>query len=89
MSPISIPNSNISPPSIQLTLNNLELTIRSYFNTSESQNKLSTNHDNNTLILPTRRSLKSVFENFVKCPVHQVSKLKRKIKIMRLNNVKV
>lgn len=75
---ISITISNISPPPIQLILNNSEPTTTSYFSTSESQNQSSTSHDTNTLILPTRWSLKSVFENVVKWPVQQVPKSKRK-----------
>jgi len=80
MSSISIPNSYISPTPIELIVNNSELTTTSYFSTNESQNKQSTSHDANTLILPTQRSLKSVFENVIKCPVQQVSKSKRKRK---------
>ncbi|KAF0709990.1 hypothetical protein FWK35_00033470 [Aphis craccivora] len=78
MSPISIPNSNISLLPTQLTPNNSELITTSYFSTSESQNKASTSHDTNILILPTRQSLKSVFENVVKWPIQEVSKSKRK-----------
>ncbi|CAI6370783.1 unnamed protein product [Macrosiphum euphorbiae] len=73
-------DSYMSPTSAQLTTISLESTTINNSSTSyQLENQPSTSHDTpNTLILPTRRSLTSVFEDVIKWPVQQVSKSKRK-----------
>ncbi|KAF0718546.1 HTH CENPB-type domain-containing protein, partial [Aphis craccivora] len=76
-------DSYMSPTSAQLTTISLESTTMNNSSTScqfcQLENQPSTSHDSpTTLILPTRRSLTSVFEDVIKWPVQQVSKSKRK-----------
>lgn len=79
-------DSYMSPTSAQLTTISLESTTMNNSSTScQLENQLSTSHDTpNTLILPTRRSLASVFEDVIKWLVQQYQNQKEKENILQV-----